>query len=213
MGVSERTAKAFEPKAVDLLMPERRLQRRQTRMRDIEDASFEIVGGGAASHPDTRFRLRPHGVFKSRLDARLEEGPVPRDFAADEPMAASRSAAGGRLGVFAGTFPSPAARHQGTARMGFAVMVGTVALAVFWMAGGHAFLLAPDTQVEASATSVPLQASRSSAPIVAEPDPVITSSVPVERSVSDGGSIIHPKPRPARIERAGSILMIRPEAD
>lgn len=213
MGVSERTAKAFEPKAGDLLMPERRLQRRQPRMRDIEDASFEIVGGRGAHHPDARIRSKPRGVFKSRLDAQPDNGPFPRDFAVDEPFAVSRQAAGERLGVFAGIGAPSVARHQGTARLGFAVMVGTVALAVFWMAGGHALLLAPNTDIRTSATASPLPVQTPDVPEVAEPDPVITSSVPSEPPEAGDGSIIYAKPRPARIERAGSILMIRPEAD
>lgn len=193
MSVSERTAKAFEPGAGDLLMPERRLQRRQPRMRDIEDASFEIVGGRAAAHPDA--------------------GPFPRDFAVDEPFAVSREAAGERLGVFAGTAPFPVERRQGTARLGFGVMVAAAALAVFWMAGGHALLLAPDTEIRVSATVSPSPVSTPSPLSVAEPDPVTTASVPPKADESANGSIIHAKPRPARIERAGSILMIRPRAD
>ncbi|MEQ8308974.1 MAG: hypothetical protein RIA09_20780 [Hoeflea sp.] len=213
MSVSERTAKAFEPGAGDLLMPERRLQRRQPRMRDIEDASFEIVGGRAAAHPDARIRSKPRGVFKSRLDAHPDAGPFPRDFAVDEPFAVSREAAGERLGVFAGTAPFPVERRQGTARLGFGVMVGAAALAVFWMAGGHALLLAPDTEIRVSATVSSSPVSTPSPLSVAEPDPVTTASVPSKADESANGSIIHAKPRPARIERAGSILMIRPRAD
>ncbi|MEQ8481214.1 MAG: hypothetical protein RIC18_11200 [Hoeflea sp.] len=213
MGVSERTAKAFEPKAGDLLMPERRLQRRQPRMRDVEDANFEIVGGRAAVHPDARTRSRPGGVFKSRLNAQPDNGPFPRDFAADEPFAVSRRGGGERLGVFAGIGAPSVARRQGSARLGFAVMVGTVALAVFWMAGGHALLLAPDTDIRTSAAASPLPAVKPAAREVGEPDPVTTLSVPSKAFASGDGSIIHAKPRPARIERAGSILMIRPGAD
>lgn len=214
MGVSERTARAFEPRAGDLLMPERRLQRRQPRMRDIEDASFEIVGRRGSVHPDARTGSKPRGVFKSRLDDHPDAGPFPRDFAVDDSLSVSRSAAGERLGVFAGTGgPSPVARRQGTARLGFAVMVGTAALAVFWMAGGHALLLTPDTPVRTSATVPPLPESTAVPPAVAEPDPVITSSVPEKPLESGDGSIIHAKPHPARIERAGSILMIRPKTD
>jgi hypothetical protein len=212
MSGSERTAMAFEPKAGDLLMPERRLQRRQPRMRDIEDASFEIVGGGT-HHPDARIRAKSHGVFKSRIDARPDAGPFPRDFAVDEPFAVSREAARERLGIFRGTGALPVSRRQGTARLGFAVMVGTAALAVFWMAGGHALLLAPDTDIRTSSSATVLPSDAPAPAIATEPDPVTTSSVPSKPLKSGNSSIIHAKPRPARIERAGSILMIRPQAD
>ena len=47
-------------------------------------------------------------------------------------------------------------------------------------------------------------------PVVLSPDPVVTSSTPANQSKPAAQGYSAPLPRPARIERAGSILMIRP---
>lgn len=215
MGVSDRAAYAIEPKASDLLMPERRSRPRQSRVRDIEDASFETVVRGRMKHAASRAGSKPRPVFKSRLtefpDADPFSGPFPRDFAASEPAPVLRAEPGERLGVFAGGKP-PISATQPSARMAFGLMVGAVALAVFWMAGGHAMILSPSQDLQATAVSgSPASAPVAMPDVLADPDPVITSSVPAQTGPSESGSIIHAKPRPARIERAGSILMIRPE--
>lgn len=215
MSVSGRATHAIDPKGSDLLMPERRLRPRKPRARDIEDASFETVAGGRKPHSGSRMGSKPRPVFKSRLkefpDADTFAGPFPRDFATSGSARAPRAEPGERLGVFAGGSPAVSA-GQPSARTAFAMMVGAVALAVFWMAGGHALVLAPSKDLQASNVTPPPASFAVSEPVDSiVPDPVVTSSVPGEAGKSDSGSIIHAKPRPARIERAGSILMIRPE--
>lgn len=215
MSVSGRAAHAIDPKGSDLLMPERRLRPRQPRMRDIEDANVETVAGGRKQHAGARMGSKPRPVFKSRLtefpDADPFAGPFPRDFATSGPAPATRAEPGERLGVFAGGKPVMSA-SQPSARTAFVMMVGAVTLAVFWMAGGHALVLTPSPDLQASTGTPPATSAAVAEPVdLAVPDPVVTSSVPTKAGSADSGSIIHAKPRPARIERAGSILMIRPE--
>lgn len=215
MSVSDRATHAINPKASDLLMPERRMRPRQPRMRDIEDASFETVARGRMQRAGTRKGPQPRPVFQSRLtdfpNADPFAGPFPRDFAAPQAASALRAEPGERLGVFAGG-GSAISANQPSARAAFSLMVGAVVLAVFWMAGGHALVLAPSADLQASSMAPPPASFELSAPRdLVVPDPLVTSSVPDQTAGSDSGSIIHAKPRPARIERAGSILMIRPE--
>jgi hypothetical protein len=211
MGFSDREADAIDPGAADLLMPERRLRPRQPRMRDIEDASFETVVRGRMQHVRARTGSKPRPVFKSRMTDFPDAGPFPRDFALSDPAPGLRAEAGKRLGVFAGSKPAMSA-NRASARVAFAAMVGAAALAVFWMAGGHALLPAPSQEFRATVVAQPAASAAVEMPRGSQaPDPVVTSSVPAETGSSESGSIIHAKPRPARIERAGSILMIRPD--
>jgi hypothetical protein len=103
-------------------------------------------------------------------------------------------------------------RASQSAGIAFAMMVGAIVLVVFWMAGGHALVLTPTSDLQALTVAPPPTSVAIAEPVdVLVPDPVVTSSVPAEAGPAESGSIIHAKPRPARIERAGSILMIRPE--
>jgi hypothetical protein len=215
MSVSGRAAHAIDPKASDLLMPERRLHPRQPRRRDIEDASFETVARGRMKRAGTRKGSKPYPVFQSRLtdfpNADPFVGPFPRDFATSEPASVLRVEPGERLGVFAGG-KSAMSASQPSAGIAFAMMVGAIVLVVFWMAGGHALVLTPTSDLQALTVAPPPTSVAIAEPVdVLVPDPVVTSSVPAEAGPAESGSIIHAKPRPARIERAGSILMIRPE--
>ncbi|WP_394691707.1 hypothetical protein [Hoeflea sp.] len=215
MSVSDRAAHAIDPKASDLLMPERWMRSRQPRMRDIEDASFETVARGRMQRAGTRKGPQPRPVFQSRLtdfpNADPFVGPFPRDFATSQPTSVPRVEPGERLGVFAGG-KSAMSSSQPSAATAFAMMVGAIVLAVFWMAGGHALVLTASSDLQAlTAAPPPTSVADVETADVLVPDPVVTSSVLAEAGPTDSGSIIHAKPRPARIERAGSILMIRPE--
>ncbi|WP_375590235.1 hypothetical protein ABWH89_05320 [Hoeflea alexandrii] len=204
MGVSNRATRPLRPEAGDLLMPERRTGLNPVRRRDAEDACFETV-----SAPRDVFASRPAartdgGVFKSRMTMPVaEDGPVPRDFAG------RTSAAGERLGVFAGNPGTSKTSRLMSPLMTLAVMVCAVmAMAVFWMAGGHALVGEPgagEPPARADAGPAPLRE-----PVVLSPDPVVTSSTPANQSKPVAQGYSAPLPRPARIERAGSILMIRP---
>jgi hypothetical protein len=212
MGVSDRSTHAIEPKAGDLLMPERRLKAHRPRMRDVEDARFETLGGNRVKpvHIGSGPNSRP--VFKSRLAAFPADGPYPRDFAPAEHTGPSGSAVGERLGVFGGGAVERHSAHHAPAATAFALGVCAIAAAAFWMAGGHALVVTPPTELQASVPGVPALAEASaSIETGLDPDPVITSSIPSAQATSGASSIVHPKPRPARIERAGSILMIRPD--
>jgi len=132
-----------------------------------------------------------------------EDGPVPRDFAGRS------SGAGERLGVFAGNPGTSKTSWLMSPLMTLAVMVCAVmAMAVFWMAGGHALVGQPGAgEPPARAGAGP---SLMREPVVLLPDPVVTSSTPANQSKPAAQGYSAPLPRPARIERAGSILMIRP---
>lgn len=242
MGVSGRTTYAIEPKNSDLLIPDHRAGRGPARSRDIEDASFEILG----SARDTAFtahaqpHTRPHSrqVFKSRLTQSEPGGPFPRDFASPDPAPIiMRPEPGERLGVF-GSGPSrasSAAAGLPSAGAAFALTVCAIAAAAFWMAGGHSLVIAPSGQLQASGQtpgsiapvhgqaetgqSVTSVAAAPSDDALMTPDPIVTASTPADTplaassSSASSGSFVDLKPRPARIERAGSILMIRPQSE
>ncbi len=203
MGVSNRATHAIEPATGDLLMPQKNRKLNVARMRDVEDACFEAV-----SAPRDVFSTRPRpgaasGVFKSRIAHPEADGPIPRDFA-DKTMAQSE-----RLGVFSGSRHAFAASGL-MSPMAVAALsaCAAAALAFFWMAGGHTLVSSsgsqhPNARASTSAASI-------TARTVLSPDPVVTSSIPVKKAPGSGASFTAPMPRPARIERAGSILMIRP---
>jgi hypothetical protein len=204
MGVSNRATHPLRPEAGDLLMPERRPGLNPVRRRDAEDACFETV-----SAPRDVFASRPAarvdgGVFKSRMTIPVaEDGPVPRDFAGRS------SGAGERLGVFAGNPGAGKATRLMSPLMTLAVVVCAImAMAVFWMAGGHALVGQPgggEPLARAGATPTLMRN-----PVVLSPDPVVTSSTSAKQPKPAAQGYSAPLPRPARIERAGSILMIRP---
>lgn len=204
MGVSNRATHPLRPEAGDLLMPERRTGLNPVRRRDAEDACFETV-----SAPRDVFASRPAaridgGVFKSRMTMpTAEDGPIPRDFAGRS------SGAGERLGVFSGNPGTSEASRLMSPLMTLAVVVCAVmAMAVFWMAGGHALVGQPGAGEPSARAGAGPAVMRDR--VVLSPDPVVTSSTPSTQRKPAAQGYSAPLPRPARIERAGSILMIRP---
>ncbi|MEM5492755.1 hypothetical protein [Hoeflea sp. AS16] len=204
MGGTSRVTHAIDPGAGDLLMPGRGRKLDAARRRDVEDACFEPV-----SAPRDVFSARPrdnaaNGVFKSRIMQPEADGPIPRDFAGKTMVQ------GKRLGVFAGS-------KNGAAPRGLISPLAALALAVcasaaaFWMAGGHALVLPSGSDQSASRVSAPVVSVGK--PAASSPDPVVTSSIPAAKARTTEAGFTAPMPRPARIERAGSILMIRPAGD
>jgi len=206
MGVSNRAVHAIEPRAGDLLTPDRNRKLHDARIRDVEDACFESV-----SAPRDVFSTRPrtgadNGVFKSRITHPQAGGPIPRDFVG------KTTAQGERLGVFAGRQSAGSTGGLRSPVSVFALGVSAVvAIAVFWMAGGHALVMKSENGEQALQGNAPLVSITDRA--ILTPDPVVTSSIPVKKAQATANGFSAPLPRPARIERAGSILMIRPAGD
>ncbi|MBU2486684.1 MAG: hypothetical protein KKG78_16500 [Alphaproteobacteria bacterium] len=185
-------------------MPDRSRKLDAAPRRDVEDACFEPV-----SAPRDVFSKSPRGgaaggVFKSRIAQPEADGPIPRDFVSG-PTARSE-----RLGVFAGRRTAFAPDGLMSPRVALAVCV-IAAAAAFWMAGGHALLRSSGNEQPVSKISAPIASISGRA--VLSPDPVVTASIPVETAKPAAAGFTAPMPRPARIERAGSILMIRPAGD
>jgi len=206
MGVSSRATHAIDPATGDLMMPERNRKPHLNRARDVEDACFEAVSAPRDVF-STRSRVGNSGsVFKTRITQPKTDGPVPRDFAA------KTMAQGERLDVFAARNSASAARGMMSPRMAFAVLVSALAaILAFWVAGGHALVVQSGSMQQSSLVRAPL--AQISSPAAVLPDPVVTSSIPVEKPKHSASGFTAPLPRPARIERAGSILMIRPASD
>ena len=94
----------------------------------------------------------------------------------------------------------------------FALAISAVvAVAVFWMAGGHALVMKLENEPQTLRVNAPVVSIKDRAVLM--PDPVVTSSFPVKKTKTTANGFTAPVPRPARIERAGSILMIRPAGD
>jgi len=213
MGVSNRTTHAIEPGTGDLLMPDRGRNPRAARTRDIEDACFESVIA-----PRDVFSMRSRGsdagsVFKSRFTHPQADGPIPSDFAHTGHAFRQSMAQSGRLGVFAGrkTIFAAGGSRTSTATSVFVLAVCAVVAVSFWMVRGDALVVQPAVRLQATSASSPV------IPIIDQatmsPDPVMTSSIPVKKTGASKEGFSSPAPRPARIERAGSILMIRPGGD
>ncbi len=207
MSVSSRATHAIEPGTGDLMIPQRNRRQHSSRIRDVEDACFEAV-----SAPRDVFSAGSRGgssgsVFKTRIVHPEADGPVPRDFAA------KTKTQGERLDVFSARNSTSAAGGIMSARMAFAVVISALAaFLAFWAAGGHA--LAPSAaEQQPSRVSAPAAQPISPAAALVSPDPVVTSSIPVPASKRSASGFTAPLPRPARIERAGSILMVRPARD
>lgn len=209
MGASHRAAHALEPGNCDLLVPARVGRRRQMAVRDVVDADFETVLAPRDVPAARPYRARSHGAFRSGLTDLPAEGPFPRDFAPQVTVGKAD-----RLGVFsAATSARP--KHQSGAHAAggtFMVLVCVAAATVFWMAGGYSLTGPGATEASRSAATaaafVPVRHAISVVPV--EPDPLTTASVPDPQAAAEAVEVIRPSPRPARIERAGSILMIRP---
>lgn len=173
-------------------------------VRDVEDAEFEVI-----SQPGDVFNSRstdaPSGsVFKSRL-METTAGPVPPDFpfrgdatVADRPAFFERRATAGGLPLSA-----PA----------FAGFIAVAVLFVFWMAGGHALVFGSNKQPDDAlrATALPGRGlpQAQSLPRSSGNDAQQTVSHEKTGSVTANVEILRPQPQAARIERAGSIFMIR----
>lgn len=209
MGVSSRMVHAVEPRAGDLLMPERNRRVRAARIRDVEDACFETIGVSADRLGKRAAAVDAKRVFKSRLVQAPSEGPFPPDFAASDNAPYIVMAPGERLGVF-GAGAAGGGRQSRTGPA-LAMAVCVVAAAVFWMAGGSALLLKPAAEPAVKVeTALPVDVLQAGKSIADAPDPVVTSSIPVQPTSPAKVRVLQPAPGPARIERAGSILMIRP---
>jgi hypothetical protein len=200
-------AHAIRPEAADLLMPER-LRPGQPRMRDIEDASFETVSRtDAASRPRKGSK---GGVFKSRMtDSRCRRWPVSARFCIRASSGSGRAAR--------------RVRRQQAPAMSATRPSARIAFAVQWSVRSW-----PGRVLDGrwSCTGRPPGGGEPLALTVARTQPIdalnargvlsprsgghvfCSGGEPVH---AESGSIIHALPRPARIERAGSILMIRPE--
>lgn len=190
-------------------MPERNRRVRAARIRDVEDACFETVDVSAGRLGKRSAAVDAKRVFKSRLVQAPSEGPFPPDFAASDNAPHIVMESGERLGVFgAGAAGDGRQSRTGPA---LAIAVCVAAAAVFWLAGGSARLLKPAAEPAVKAEiALPLETLQAGKPVAVAPDPVVTSSIPVQPTSPAKIKLLQPAPRPARIERAGSILMIRP---
>ncbi|WP_139112562.1 hypothetical protein [Hoeflea olei] len=215
MGASSRAAGTIEPANADLLIPDRPGSGAADRKRDIEDARFEPVapaGTGGRS-----FSADGAGGFKAGFARRTRAAPPDADLSLHAPDAGPGTIRGERLGGFAAMPPARSASGPKALRGLALAALGLCAFAAaaVWATAG------PDGRapVEASraiaGASGPPQVSTeqaSSMPQVSS-DPLTTASLPhVDRKPSAPG-FSAPLPRPARIERAGSILMIRPQTN
>lgn len=214
MGVSSRATRVIEPASADLLMPDRIRRASAPRMRDVEDACFETLGNPRdVFAPKTR-GTDHGGVFKSRIGQLPSHGPFPRDYATPDQAAGISAEPRERLGVFAKNAQGFAAHTPGLspAACGFVLALCAATAAAFWMAGGHVRVAGrPATMTQVSA---PPAAAMPAPPVgvkaTPSPDPMTTSSITKEKTDSGNAGYWAPMPPPARIERAGSILMIRP---
>ncbi|SOE16647.1 hypothetical protein SAMN05877838_1526 [Hoeflea halophila] len=203
MGVSHRAAHAIEPGTADLLMPERTRQPRIKRVRDVEDASFEAISAPRDLFLTRSNTARSGNVFKSRLVQPEADGPVPRDFAV------RTMSQGERLDVFSHAKATVRVGRTISQGMLLAFLISAMAAGIaFWLAGGHALIAEAGNLKQGHRISTTAQVVGTPAAVL--PDPVVTSAVPLETPPASAGGYTAALPRPARIERAGSILMIRP---
>lgn len=212
MGVSSRTTRTIEPGNGDLLIPEQGRRPRASRTRDVEDACFETVGRSRHGFSVKSSTAENGSVFKSRLTGSPEHGPFPADFAQFDDAPRQAADRNRRLGVFGGKTTVFVA---GGSRLTVVVpaIVLTVcgfAATVLWMAGSQAPEPRPQVRVHISSSVPAVAASQVSVPAPLAADPEVTSSIPVRETGRAKAGFTAPTPRPARIERAGSILMIRP---
>ncbi|MDZ7600936.1 MAG: hypothetical protein U1A06_06140 [Hoeflea sp.] len=213
MGASSRAAYAIEPANGDLLTPGRTARPRVSRPRDVEDACFETIGGPRDSFSRKPEAAQTGSVFKSRLEGSPGHGPFPCDYAKPEGPFPQTGDRAGRLDIFGA---DGAGLASGGSRLVMAacavVLVASgLAAAALWSASAPA----PAPQVDARARApifAPPAAKALPMPVEAplSADSVTTSSIPAATTGTGKGGYTTPSPRPARIEKAGSILMIRP---
>lgn len=216
MGVSGRAAHAIEPGNGDLLMPDRNHRSHGSRLRDVEDASFETIGGPRESFSTGSFAAARSNVFKSSLTRSPEHGPFPPDFARSDQTSWQDELPYGRLGVFS---DNPSTTYFSGIGSTLAIsalvliMCGFAAIAL-WNSSRHASAPLPELRAQFPVSAphavkpLPMSVQR---PLPAEP--LTTSSIPAAKTAAAGSGFTTPAPRPARIERAGSILMIRPSGN
>ncbi|MDF1608051.1 hypothetical protein PZ897_07685 [Hoeflea sp. YIM 152468] len=118
-----------------------------------------------------------------------------------------------RLGVFGG---DAAAGVAGRSRSSVSLPALTLAVfavtaAAVWMAGGAASVSPPRASPQVSPASLSAAATVAVTDRAAlVPDPMVTASIAARPTEAVQEGFTTAAPRPARIERAGSILMIRP---
>lgn len=193
---------------IELLAPERPKPRRDRQIHPVEfeDAEFETVipcdGYGA-----------PEGFHIPFVT------PEPRQPIFRHAETPAFEAERQRLELFArrgrAVSSASAPRHR---MAGPAFLAGVVVLAAtaFWMAGGHRLLRATDAPDPMPTASIPAKAAPLPKVVRQTPEPP-ERPMPVENKAEakpadvpgQAKMTVQEAPRPARIERAGSILMIR----
>lgn len=201
---------------IELLRPTTRRSIKQSPrpLAEIEDAVFETVVP-KVELADCDYGA-PEGLFVPHVsrDGRVSHGYRPTSV---EPAGNN-----GRLDLFSGkTLPDAAMQASLSPMAGPAFLTGVVAFAaaMFWMAGGNSFLAGQDNSLFTASVPAPVVAEKNlpaqsvspfkdTALVAAEmARPVGTIAAP--QSQMSGIAAEKPISRPARIERAGSILMIR----
>lgn len=192
MSRSRDQLRMIDPGLGDVLRPQTpaAATARAGHTRDVEDAEFEIVAAAPANR-------RPLPAATAI--------PAAKPRPVFEPMPGRDS---GRLGVFEAAVQAAEAatapRFQ-LATAGYLGGVVAVALVAFWMAGGHSLFIGAKVPSSAKAASI----STDFAPVQSK---AVHRQPPTEPDVARGSDmveVIRAAPRPPRIERAGSILMIR----
>lgn len=189
---------------IDLLRPEQRSRRRDRPERcDVEDAEFETIYPAEAKGA-ANARLAPHAAFARTDPARA--GPLRQQGAA----------ANGRSSLFADSRRAGLPKRF-AAPMALAGVFGCVCLALLLVT--VVVSRAPDADLPevVHTGSIPAQEVIRRAP-VADSDIAVRrgdgnsdtqASRPMPPEDAPVAEAEAPAPRPARIERAGSILMIR----
>lgn len=200
---------------MELLRPiSRRSPARPARpLNEIEDAVFEKVEPETAG-TDCVYGA-PEGMFVPhvRSDGRISHGYRQSKLDAVSPL--------GRLDLFSARSLPPTTMQPSPSpivRPAFLISSVVVAAAIFWMVGGHVFLAGTDDSSDSLMTAtVPIETLlqtgsvspfENDGPARVDQPPRAGGSHPVGSLQKRSGQVKLVSP-PARIERAGSILMIR----
>ncbi|WP_152599480.1 hypothetical protein [Hoeflea sp. BAL378] len=161
------------------------------------------------------FAARPDGVAGSRVARPPAQDAFPPDFATASPKLHQVVDRTGRLGVFAA---GPAASRSSLALTASLLVAGLcgLAAAIAWLSASPA--PRPEARAPIAIPQTPVAAAPTPSAPAPAADPVTTSSIPAAKAAPAKAApakagFTAPLPRPARIERAGSILMIRPATD
>lgn len=188
--------RVIEPDEADLIRPDLAMAETAAPSRDVEDAVFETVHEPRSAGVDHR--------AGAELSGGRPSGPVMRHAA---PIGLEVRC-GKRTGVFS-RIEYRSAPEQYSGLFGsvhvYTAAVSAMALIAFWMAGGHALLVRPNAKPLSHPAAV---AATPAIETAAVPE---TRQMPAAAAIEANGEIFRPAPHPARIERAGSILMIRPQ--